>query len=180
LAVGPWTSQLVPNLGIALTVERQVMHWFRPTASSRGLAPDRVPCFMWEYEPGHIWYAVPDMGDGLKAGIHHDGETVAPDTVNRDVSDYDIARVSALIHKFIPDANAAPSASAVCLYTNTTDGHFLIDSHPRYAAVLLVSPCSGHGFKFAPLIGEIMADLAVDGHTSIDLSLFRATRLPVR
>jgi sarcosine oxidase len=116
------------------------------------------------------------MGDGLKAGIHHDGDTTAPDTVQRDVSDSDIARVSSLIERFIPDANPAPVASAVCLYTDTPDGHFVIDSHPRHPAVLIASPCSGHGFKFAPLIGEIMADLAVDGHTSIDLSLFRIAR----
>jgi sarcosine oxidase len=176
LAVGPWMSQLVPDLGVALTVERQVMHWFRPKATVPGLAPDRVPSFMWEYEPGHIWYSTPDMGDGLKAGIHHDGDTTAPDTVQRDVSDSDIARVSSLIEQFIPDANPAPVASAVCLYTDTPDGHFVIDSHPRHPAVLIASPCSGHGFKFAPLIGEIMADLAVDGHTSIDLSLFRIAR----
>jgi sarcosine oxidase len=176
LTVGPWTSQLVPDLAVTLTVERQVMHWFRPTAAARGLGPDRVPCFMWEYERGHIWYAVPDMGDGLKAGIHHDGQTVTPDTVSRDISDYDIARVRSLVQTFIPDANPAPVGSAVCLYTNTPDGHFVIDSHPQHPAVLIASPCTGHGFKFAPLIGEIMAALAVGGRTSIDLSLFRIGR----
>lgn len=173
LAVGPWTPEIVPELAAALRVERQVMHWFRPASPSRGLTADRVPCLMWEYEPGHIWYAVPDMGHGLKAGIHHDGETVAPDTVHRDVSADDIARVGTLIHQLIPDANPAPVASAVCFYTNTSNSHFIIDVHPGHPAVLIASPCSGHGFKFAAVIGEIMADLAVDGRTLVDLSLFR-------
>lgn len=173
LAVGAWTSQLVPDLGVALTVERQVMHWFRPTAGSQGLGPDRAPCYMWEYAPGHIWYAVSDMGDGLKAGIHHHGEISDPETVRRDVTDHDVARVRSLIHEFIPDADAPPVASAVCFYTDTPDEHFLIDTHPRHPAVLIASACSGHGFKFASVIGEIMADLAVTGRTAIDLSLFR-------
>jgi len=173
LALGAWMSQLVPDLGMPLTVDRQVMLWFRPTAGSPSLAPDRVPCFMWEYAPGHIWYAVPDMGEGLKAGIHHGGETTDPDSARRDVSEQDIARVRPLIQRFVPDADPTPVASAVCFYTDTPDGHFLIDTHPRHPAVIIASPCSGHGFKFAGVIGEILADLAIAGETATDLSLFR-------
>lgn len=176
LATGAWISQLVPELGVVLTVERQVMHWFRPATQSERLTPDRVPCFMWEDSPGHIWYGVPDIGEGLKAGIHHHGEHSNPDTVNRDVTEHDVVSVRALIREFVPTANASPVSSAVCLYTDTPDGHFIIDTHPQYAAVLIASPCSGHGFKFAPVIGEILADLALSGHSAIDLALFRLAR----
>jgi sarcosine oxidase len=131
---------------------------------------------MWEYEPGHIWYAVPDMGDGFKAGIHHDGEASDPDEVDRSISARDIERVSARVREMVPDANPAPVASAVCFYTDTPDGQFLIDTHPQSPAVLVASPCSGHGFKFASVIGELLADLAMTGRTTADLSLFKLAR----
>jgi sarcosine oxidase len=73
----------------------------------------------------------------------------------------------------LPDADSAPRASMVCLYTNTPDEHFLIDRHPRHSRVLIASACSGHGFKFAPVIGEIVADLAQQRTPRFDLALFR-------
>jgi sarcosine oxidase len=61
----------------------------------------------------------------------------------------------------------------VCLYTNTRDEHFLIDRHPAHAQVLIASACSGHGFKFAPVIGEMVADLIEDRPPNFDVELFR-------
>jgi sarcosine oxidase len=176
LTLGAWTSKLVPDLGVPLKAERQVMHWFRPKPGSAGMGPERIGCFMWEYERGHIWYAVPDMGDGFKAGIHHDGVASDPDEVERRISARDIERVSTRVREMVPDANPTPVASAVCFYTDTPDGQFLIDTHPESPAVLVASPCSGHGFKFASVIGELLADLTITGHTAADLSLFKLAR----
>jgi sarcosine oxidase len=176
LTLGAWTSKLVPELGVPLKAERQVMHWFRPKPGSAGMGPERIGCFMWEYEPGHIWYAVPDMGDGFKAGIHHDGVASDPDEVERGISARDIERVSARVREMVPDANPAPVASAVCFYTDTPDGQFLIDMLPESPQVLVASPCSGHGFKFASVIGELLADLSTTGRTAADLSLFTLAR----
>ena len=176
LTLGAWMGKLVPDLGVALAAERQVMHWFRPKPGTAGIGPDRIACFMWEYEPGHIWYAVPDMGDGFKAGIHHDGPKSDPDAVDRSVSARDIARVSARVREMVPDADPSPVASAVCFYTDTPDGQFLIDTHPRSQSVVVASACSGHGFKFASIMGELLADLAMTGSTDADLSLFRIAR----
>ena len=82
----------------------------------------------------------------------------------------------ALFRPFLPDADGALRETAVCIYTNTPDGHFVLGPDPRHGAVTLVSACSGHGFKFAPAIGEIVADLAVEGRTRWDLGLFSPAR----
>ncbi len=116
------------------------------------------------------------MGEGFKAGIHHDGPKSDPDAVDRSVSARDIERVSARVREMVPDADPSPVASAVCFYTDTPDGQFLIDAHPRSESVIVASPCSGHGFKFASVIGELLADLATTGNTDADLSLFRIAR----
>jgi sarcosine oxidase len=116
------------------------------------------------------------MGDGFKAGIHHGGPRSDPDAVDRNVSARDIERVSAHVREMVPDADPSPVASAVCFYTDTPDGQFLIDTHPRSEAVVVASACSGHGFKFASVIGELLADLAMTGSTDADVSLFRLAR----
>jgi sarcosine oxidase len=77
----------------------------------------------------------------------------------------------------MPDANGELLKSAVCMYTNTPDLHFLIDYHPAHPQVLIASPCSGHGFKFASAVGEVVADLLIEGQTDTDISLFRLARL---
>ncbi len=176
LALGAWTSKLVPDLDVPILAERQVQHWFRPKPGTAGMGPERVGTFMWEWKPGHIWYAVPDMGDGFKAGIHHDGDVSDPDLVERRVSAHDIARVTERIREMVPDAIPTPVASTVCFYTNTPDSQFIIDTHPRSKAVLVASTCSGHGFKFASIMGELLADLSMTGKTAADLSLFTLER----
>jgi glycine/D-amino acid oxidase-like deaminating enzyme len=124
-----------------------------------------------------VFYTIPDFGDGFKAGIHHDGERVDPDTVRREPAPDDEARVRALLARFVPSANGPLRDARVCLYTNAPDGHFLLDRHPASPRVLVVSPCSGHGFKFAPAIGEAAADLVTDGRSRFDLAPFALARL---
>ena len=79
----------------------------------------------------------------------------------------------ALLDRLMPDLNGAWRASSVCLYTNTPDEDFIIDAHPAHPQVLIVSPCSGHGFKFSSAIGEIVTDLVMDGESALDLTPFR-------
>lgn len=81
-----------------------------------------------------------------------------------------------LLARFLPQANGKFLRGTVCLYTNTPDGHFIVDRHPKSERVILASPCSGHGFKFASAVGEALADLALDGKSALDLSLFRLER----
>jgi sarcosine oxidase len=90
------------------------------------------------------------------------------------VSVEEVDDIRTLVRRFVPGADGPLRRSAVCLYTNTPDEHFWIDRHPSHPHVLIVSPCSGHGFKFACVIGEIAADTLIDGRSRFDLSLFRS------
>ena len=170
LSAGSWLKQLVPSL--PLVVERQVLFWF--ASSPRDLfRPHMCPIHLWEHGPGRYFYGFPDLGNGVKVAGHHEGQTVDPDKINRSVSQSEIDCMQHLVASFLPALTGPCLESVVCMYTNTPDCHFLIDRHPAHPQVLLVSPCSGHGFKFSAAIGEVVADLVANGRSSFDLSLFR-------
>jgi sarcosine oxidase len=177
LASGAWLDRLVPDLRLPLTVTRQVLLWFEPVAQRDGFQPDRCPIYIWENAPGRHFYGFPDLGNGIKAAISREGETTDPDAMRREVGTEEIEALRALLGRFMPGANGALRNTAVCLYTNSPDRHFLIDFHPLYPQVLIASPCSGHGFKFSSAIGELLADLITVGQTSHDIGLFRLERL---
>jgi sarcosine oxidase len=177
LAAGAWLGELVGDLRLPLAVERTVMHWFRPARPTGLYAPGRFPVFICEYAPGLAWYGMPDAGDGVTAALHHHGEAAHPDTVRRTVAPEEVAYVRALLRAFMPAADGAAAESVVCMYTNTPDEHFVVDRHPAHPRVVLASPCSGHGFKFASALGEQLAELALGGAPSLDLSAFRVDRL---
>jgi sarcosine oxidase len=115
---------------------------------------------------------------GFKFGkYHHLEEDVDPDSVDREVHEYDERLLRSFAERYFPDGCGPTMNLQTCLFTNTEDNHFVIDLHPEYPQVALASPCSGHGFKFASVVGEIMADLAEKGMTRHDISLFRLDRL---
>lgn len=174
IAAGAWLARLMPEL--PLTVERQVLHWFAPSRDHALLGPDACPIALWQFEDSRLFYTFPDLGDGVKAAIHHDGETTDTERVRREVTADDEAEVRSLVARFVPAAAGRLRESCVCLYTNTPDHAFLIDRHPQHAQVLLVSPCSGHGFKFAPAIGEAVAGLVTEGAARFDLRPFSIDR----
>ncbi|MDQ6827972.1 MAG: N-methyl-L-tryptophan oxidase [Gemmatimonadota bacterium] len=173
LAAGPWLPGLLERAP-QLAVERQLFHWYEPRDHREWFAPGAMPISLWEDEQHRIFAAFADLGDGVKFGIHHEGEITTPDTVNRQVTTADDEMMGALVRRFMPSALGTLRESRVCLYTNTPDHNFIIDRDPSGA--LIVSPCSGHGFKFASAIGEIVADLVMKRESRFDLSLFSADR----
>ncbi len=173
LAVGAWLPPRMPEL--PLTVERQVLLWFSPRAPQH-LSPDRCPIFLWELGSDFTLYGVPLWGDGVKVARHHGGELTTVDTVRREIDDRDIAPVRAVLERHMPSAAGPFLRARTCVYTNTPDGHFIIDRHPEHEAVTVVSPCSGHGFKYAAAVGEAVAQLVAGQPTSVDLSPFRIDR----
>jgi len=176
IAAGAWVRELVPALARSLVVERNVVCWFDPSRPTPRFAPEHFPVFIHEYERGKAWYGFPDLGDGVKLALHHQGEPVDPATVRRTVAPAEVARVRALARRYVPDADGPLREAAVCLYTNTPDEHFILDHHPDHPQVLVASPCSGHGFKFSSAIGEVIADLVREGRTRFDLRPFRLGR----
>jgi sarcosine oxidase len=169
VAAGPWVKKLLPDLAAPLRVTRQVMAWFAPRDPML-FAPEEFPVFMIESARG-IHYGFPLDETGVKfAKHHHADETVDPDACGRAVTADDEALIRPTLAECLPAANGRLLQAKVCLYTMTPDGDFLLDRLPNAPQIVVASPCSGHGFKFAPVIGEILADLATDGATSHDIS----------
>lgn len=177
VCAGPWLPELMSPPGCEFTIERQVMTWFRASSPDQ-FAPSRFPVFVREMADGRIAFGIPDMGDGLiKVGIHHgDGEMVRPDSMNRSVHPHDYAVTESYAASNIDGLLPAVAKATVCLYTNSPDSHFVLGQMPGVPNVTIVSPCSGHGFKFAPVIGEIAADLALQGGTDYTIDLFSPDR----
>ena len=171
LALGPWLPEFLNGAQIQLRVERQMQHWFIPRAHAERFSPDNLPIALWE-SAGRMFYTIPDFGDGVKIAVHHDGEITDPQRVRRTINDQEDASARALIERFLPDAAGDLRDRAVCLYTNTIDEHFVIDHHPVHHEAIIASPCSGHGFKFATVVGEIVAKLTTGEPPVEGLSLF--------
>ena len=179
VTAGQWLAKLFPRLASVLTIERQVLLWFEAMDNSL-FTPERCPIHLWEYEPDKMFYGFPDLGTGVKVAFHHQGELTDAERANRNVTEVDIGSMRKLLARYLPQANGAYLRGTVCLYTNTPDSHFILDFHPESDRVILASPCSGHGFKFASAIGEVLADLATIGSARFDLSLFRLGRFGVK
>jgi sarcosine oxidase len=177
ISAGAWVAKLVPELSAVAVPERQVLGWFQPVQPDR-FTPARFPVFNMQTEEGH-YYGLPIFGvPGLKLGrYHHFEERVDPDTMRRDSDSKDENILRGFLQRYFPGAAGATMSLQTCMFTNTPDGHFLIDRHPGCPQAWIVSPCSGHGFKMASTIGEIVADLVQHGSTGHDISLHRLDRL---
>lgn len=176
VTAGAWAGKLVPALAEHAVPERQVLGWFEPEKSEL-FRPDTFPVFGVLTEEGRYYgfpsYIVP----GFKIGrSHHLLQKVDPDEMERDVHDEDEAILRQAVTRYFPLAAGRLIDRKTCMYTNTPDEHFMIGVLPEHPQVSVAAGFSGHGFKFASVIGEIMADLAQNGETDHDISLFRLDR----
>lgn len=176
LAAGPWLPALVPELELPLEVERQLFHWFEPVAHEEWYDARHSPISLIEYADDRFFATFPDVGHGVKAGIHHEGEVIDPDAPRAPASHAEGEEMRELLARYLPEAAGRILDRATCVYTNTPDHDFLIDRHPAHPNVILASPCSGHGFKFSSAIGEILTDLATNGESGFDLRPFSLAR----
>jgi sarcosine oxidase len=177
IAAGAWTGRFVPDLALPLEVERLPVLWFEPTIDTVDLLSGRLPVWLIDTPDDGTFYGFPyDPAVGLKVSRHHSGEPCDPDSVDRSLHPADVERVRTFSRRNMPAADGPLLTSTVCLYTNTPDFNFVIDVHPTVPGVAFASACSGHGFKFAPIVGEILADLALTGATAHPIDQFRASR----
>jgi len=177
LAVGPWIQELVPELGNKMRLTRQPLMWFEPLMP-QFVRPPSMPVFFLD-TPDDLIYGFPDFrGSGVKAASHlSGGELTTADEIRAEVSDEEEAHLTRMMGRFIPAAAGRVRQTHVCIYTRSTDEHFVLGLHPSASQIVLASPCSGHGFKFASVFGEILADLAMTRVTDKPIDFFRPNRL---
>jgi sarcosine oxidase len=163
LALGPWFKSALEALGLTIRVQRNVQAWFTPATGAYHAS--RFPPFLLD-RPGlpAPLYGFPDFGEGVKAAFHSYGDLTDAKHAQREVEmSRDIEPIAKAMEQWMPGAALTLRAAKPCLYTLTPDGHFVIDHHPDHKNLILCGGFSGHGFKFAPAVGEIAADLALDG-----------------
>ncbi|CAN5189579.1 N-methyl-L-tryptophan oxidase [soil metagenome] len=177
VTAGAWNGDFLDVLDGLAVPERQVLAWLQPDRPEH-FRPDNFPVFNLLVDEGRF-YGFPIHGvPGFKFGKYfHLNETGPADEIDRQPHDYDEQILRDFAGRYFPDGCGPTMDLQTCMFTNTPDHHFVIDLHPEYPQVSLASPCSGHGFKFASVVGEIMADLATTGLTRHDISLFRLDRL---
>lgn len=168
LAPGAWASWLFNIPWLPLTVEPQVLYWFAPVGGAAAFAPACFPIYIWDVGGGVQFYGFPaDDERRVKVAFFRSPAT-------------DQHSMRAALAPCIPALAAGTLLDSVsCKYTLTPDHHFVIGLHPHHSNVVVASPCSGHGYKFASVIGEILADLATSGTTRHPIDLFGPSRFAV-
>ena len=185
LTVGAWAGQLAPNHNHHLNVTRQVIAWFSPKRWE-DFALGKFPCWFFAEPSGKGgFYGFPILSSsvfgaplGLKFAYHYPGNSTHPDTVNREVSKEEIQYLLDFLQSILPSGySSSPITTKTCFYTNSPDDHFILDFDPSNENVILATGFSGHGFKFASVIGAIIADLAINGSTDQPIGFLNAKRL---
>lgn len=178
VTAGAWTNKLLSEINLPLTVTKQQVCYYQPKDKKR-FEPGRFPVFTEATADGEFLYGIPTFGtyttNGVKIARHGNGPPVSPDTCQRTPDTDYIIHIDTYVQKQLPELGKAAHAE-VCLYTETPDADFIIDTHPHCPNVLIAAGFSGHGFKFCPLVGRIMSDLALNGTTPLAIRHFRIDR----
>jgi sarcosine oxidase len=180
IAGGAWSGQVLSDLGITFRVLRKHLHWYA-ASDPRYQAAHGCPAFFYELPDGYFYGFPARDACGVKAAEHSGGELVAdPLTVDRALDPVDRQRVEGFLHQCLPGVSNQPRGHAVCMYTMTADSHFVVDRHPQHSQIALAAGLSGHGFKFATVIGQALAELALDGHTELPIDFLNCRRPALR
>ncbi len=169
---GAWAPQLLPELELPMRIHRNLLYWY-----AGGEITSDQPCFGYE-TPRGFFYGFPHIeGQGLKIALHIPGDIVMdPDNLDRSLRPTDHREMLPFLKEYFPDLQSVPIAHAVCLYEMSSDENFIIDRHPDYAHVFFAAGFSGHGFKFCSVVGEILADLALEDKTAHPIEFLRTRK----
>jgi sarcosine oxidase len=182
ITAGPWANQALKGL-FPLNVTRQVMTWIQPVCGVEPFLPDRFPVFLCDSPedgfPGYGFPAVDGEAGGVKSAIHGSHVVCTPETVDREIHESDLAEVIQNLRPRFPSLAGQILKATTCLYTMTPDEHFIIGLHPQFSSVSIACGFSGHGFKFAPVVGEILAQLATTGRSSHPIEIFSPGRFAI-
>ncbi|HKW44258.1 MAG TPA: N-methyl-L-tryptophan oxidase, partial [Candidatus Eremiobacteraceae bacterium] len=175
LTVGPWFEAIATRTGVPVNVQRNVQAWFAP--GSTDFTADRFPAFLLDREGlPNVIYGMPDFGDGVKAAFHCRGVYTKPDQLERTISESDIVPIQTAMETWLPGASQTFLSAKACMYALTPDEHFAIGRHPEDVDVIVAGGFSGHGFKFAPVVGQIAAELLFDGASRFDIGFLSPDR----
>ena len=176
ITAGAWTAGMIPILEDLAVPERQVLAWLQPLDGSL-YTPEVFPVFNAYFDEGR-YYGFPVFGiPGFKVGrYHHLEEVIDPDSEIKTVTGEDEAVLRSAVERYFPKANGTTMTLKTCMFTNTPDEHFIVDLLPGNTQVAVAAGFSGHGFKFASVIGEILADLAITGETEHNIDLLKIDR----
>jgi sarcosine oxidase len=177
ICAGPWAGRILADLKLPLEVERQTLGFYTPAAEHCEVFElGRMPVFFFDFGDSN-YYGFPFFGiDCVKVARHHGGQVVQPETVERNFTDADNEQLLNFLKTYMPRAVGPKRLGKVCLYTNTPDHDFILDRHPEYEGLSIASGFSGHGFKFASSVGEVMAELATKGKTRHGIGRFKIDR----
>lgn len=178
LTPGAWASQLLESMPEMppLTVLRKTLHWNQVRSSVYDVA--NGGCGFFFEMPYGTFYGFPSIdGRTLKVAEHSGGELAGdPLTVDRSLKDSDTQPISRFLQEVMPDVEVETDRHVVCMYTMTPDSHFIVDRHPEHRNVYFGAGFSGHGFKFTSVLGEALADLAINGETSLPIDFLKLSR----
>jgi sarcosine oxidase len=176
VTTGAWTRELLPELAPVTHVERRVLHWYEAPKGRYTLAAGFKP-FAVATGDGKLFYGFAANAKGEVKVAEHDTAAVidGPDALNRKISKADLAFIRALVARFMPELGRR-TRSAVCMYPMSADEHFIIDRHPDDRRIVIGAGLSGHGFKFAPAIGEALANLALGQRQAVPIGAFALKR----
>ena len=184
ITAGPWAGKMIPGFATNLKVTRQIIAWMNPK-KREDFELGQFPCWILNDEAGpgsYYGFPILPVGKfggpvGLKLAYHFPGVVSDPDTINRITTAEDESKLIYALNKFIPNGYASTHVMKTCMYTNTPDENFVIDFLPGYDKdVAIATGFSGHGFKFASVVGEIMANLATKGSTNLPIGFLNAGR----
>jgi sarcosine oxidase len=177
---GAWAAGLLQLPEVRLAVLRKSLFWYRPAGDPELFEQDRLPCFGFDTPTG-FFYGTPAFDPrGVKIANHSGGRPLDdPSALDRGIDDAERAAIEHCTASHLPRLGHQPTDHAACLYTMSPDCHFLLGPHPRLPGVVVAAGFSGHGFKFASVVGEILADLALTGTTPLPIGFLRPDRFSV-
>lgn len=180
VAAGPWSSRVLGSLGVELRVLRKPQFWFR-IGDGRYRATEGFPAWLYETDDG-VFYGFPSLRRGELKAAEHSGGAVVPDPslVDRELDPAGLGRLTEFLARHLPRVELSPVAHSVCLYTLSPDEHFVVDHLPEAPQVVLAAGLSGHGFKFTSVLGEVLAELALDGQSRQPVEFLRLSRPGLR
>ena len=179
VAAGPWAPELLARAGLEIVARRKVLAHFSP-ADPRQVDAAVLPGFVIS-DAGHLYYGFPHLsGQGVKIGRHDGGDDCTPDTVDRTVHPDEVAQLRDVLERFLPAAAGAETDAYTCMYTMSADGDFLLGALPDAPSCIVATGCSGHAFKFVPVLGELLADLALGAPPALEIDFLSPRRPAAR